>query len=158
MVEGLGEEQTKPPKTLQSPVLWFSALRRWLSNLLVCRQFKRAGDPPDSAWFSSDGLMNVWSKSLTHVPNSSADVPFYRHEWENNTLWEHLADTLEAILRPLVPRHLFHHTWRRGGGAESGAEAQGAWWNFWLPPPHHKDIDLDTDFFSLTNRFREKAF
>lgn len=80
---------------------------------------------------------------------------FIRQEWENNTLWEHLANPLAAILRPLVPRHLFHQTWRRGGRAESGADAQGAWWNFWLLPPPHEDVDLDTDSsLSLTDLAR----
>lgn len=59
MVEGLGKQHTKLPKILQWLVLWCSALKQWLSDILVGRQFKRARDPPNSAWFSNDGLMDV---------------------------------------------------------------------------------------------------
>lgn len=124
---GGGKKQTKllkVPKTLQKPILCLSALTQWLSNL-VCRHFKRARDHLDSAWFSNERLTDVWNKALIRVANSSTDMSFYRHEWENNTHLKHPAGPLETIPRPLVSRHSSTMP-DRGSGAEWEAEAQGA--------------------------------
>lgn len=57
--------------------------------------------------------IGVWGKALICVSNLSTDVSFPRHEWEKNTLLEHLADPLEAIPRPLVS------SWTKAGGKEA---------------------------------------